>query len=100
VQGFAGIKVCGIECDVDARYVQLPYEIVKLGEGHVVHIRNSGLFAIRIAALTGAAEIVLVGFATQVYEALHGFRGLTEGLAALIAELQGQGVTVRQIEGV
>jgi hypothetical protein len=91
---FAGIKVCGVECAVEARYVNLPHERVQLAPGHEIEFRNNGLFAMRIAARAGAARLVLVGFDTARYEARYRFRGLTQGLAALIAELRGQGVEV------
>ena len=92
---FAGMRVIGFESDaVDALYVNMPHEVVTLGVGHVVHIRNNALAAIRLAQRAGAARIVLAGFDTARYEEQWTFRGLTEGLAALIAELRAQGVIV------
>ena len=96
-EDFAGLRVVGNESSIDALYVNMPHEIVTLAPGHVVHIRNNALAAIRIAAQGGAVKILLLGFDTEAYEALHDFRGLTEGLAALIAELQTRGVAIERI---
>jgi len=73
------------------------YETVTIGPGHVTEIRNNALAAIRIAALAGAAKILLLGFDPERYEAIHahtGFYGLVQGLEQIIAELRGKGVTV------
>lgn len=93
---FAGLRIVGIESERDALYVPLPYERVTVAPGHVLELRNNALSAIRIAAQAGAARIVLAGFDTDRYEELHGFPGLTAGLAALTAELQAQGIVVEQ----
>jgi len=95
---FDGLRVCGTECDLDVLYLHLPHEVVTLAPGHVIHIRNNGLAAIRVAAMAGASKILLLGFDTGRYEAFHGFRGLTEGLAQLTAELQARGVAVERID--
>lgn len=100
---FAGLRVTGTEsADLDALYLPMPYEVVTIREGHVVHIRNNGLAAARIAAQGGAAKILLLGFDTEHYEEVHahtGFLGLTEGLAALTAELEAQGIEVERVGG-
>ena len=96
---FAGLRVCGVECELEALYVNVPHEVVTLGANHVVHIRNNGLFAMRIAAMAGARRILLLGFDAARYEALHKFRGMAEALAALVAKLRAQGVAVDFIEG-
>lgn len=95
--GFQGIAVCGVDTDLhDAMYAGMFYE--RAGS---VEIRNNGLAALRIAFRAGAKRIKLVGFDTAKYEALHahtGFRGLTEGLAQLVAEVRAAGVLVEMIE--
>lgn len=91
---FDGLRVVGVECEADAMYAGLLYERVVLGEGHVIEIRNNLLAAIRIAAATGSARIALYGVDTAAYEAEHDFRGVTEGLAALVAELGARGIAV------
>lgn len=91
---FDGLRVVGVECDVDAMYNGLMYERVVLGEGHVIEIRNNLLAAIRLAAACNPARITLYGVDTSAYEAQHDFRGVTEGLAALVAELGARGITV------
>jgi len=91
---FAGMRVVGVESDIDAFYVHLPHEVVTLAPGNIVHLRNNAMSAMRIAAAAGAAKLVLFGFDTECYEELHSFSGLTIGLAALIAELRAKGVQV------
>ena len=91
---FAGMRIVGVESDLDAFYVHLPHEVVTLGPGNIVHLRNNAMAAMRIAAAAGAAKLVLLGFDTDRYEELHSFPGLTIGLAALIAELRAQGIEV------
>jgi hypothetical protein len=95
---FAGMKVCGLECEVDALYPGMMYETVVMGPAHSIEIRNNGLAAVRLAARAGAAKILLVNFDTERYERNHGFSGLTEGLAALITELRVQGVEVEIVD--
>jgi len=94
---FAGLRIIGFEGDIDALYAGLPYEVVTLAPGNVVHIRSNALAAVRIAAMAGAAKILLLGFDTERYEAIHNFQGLTVGLAALIAELGAQGIEVERV---
>lgn len=91
---FDGLRVVGVECDADAMYAGLLYERVEMGVGDTIEIRNNLLAAIRIAAATGAARIVLYSVDTAAYEAQHDFRGVTEGLAALVAELGARGIAV------
>lgn len=93
-EDFEGLRVCGVECDVDALYCGMWYETVQIAPGHTIEIRNNGLAAIRIAERAGAAKILLLGFDAARYEALHEFRGLTEGLAQITAELRSRGVEV------
>jgi hypothetical protein len=93
-EDFGGMRVVGIESDVDALYVRLPHETVTLAPGHVVELRSNALAAMRIAAAAGAAKLVLLGFDTERYEQIHSFPGLSIGLAALTAELRAQGIEV------
>jgi hypothetical protein len=93
-EDFAGMRIVGIESDVDALYVHLPHEVVTLAPGHVVELRNNALSAMRIAAAAGAVKLVLFGFDPARYEDIHSFPGLAIGLAALIAELHAQGIEV------
>ena len=96
---FAGQRVVGIERAVlDALYVDMPYEVVTISPGHVLHIRNNALSAIRIAAQAGASEILLYGMDPDEYETLHAFRGFAEGLHALLAELQARGIVCRIVK--
>lgn len=98
---FKGLRVCGVECDIDALYAGMFYEAVALGEGHVIEIRNNALAAIRIAALAGAAKIILLGFDPERYEEVHahtGFRGLVQGLEQIAAELRARGIEVERID--
>lgn len=105
-KGFSGICVIGYECDeADAMYVNLPHERITLGEGHAIEVRNNGLVAIRVAARAGAAKILLLGFDRGRYEARAsnvaiGFRGMEEGLSALIAELRGKGIEIERVDSV
>ena len=93
---FKGIRVCGIECDIDALYPGLMYESVGS-----LQIRNNALAAIRIAYLAGAKKIILLGFDPERYEEVHfhtGFTGLVEGLKQITAELQAKGIEVERID--
>lgn len=99
--GFDGLRVCGVECDLDALYAGMFYETVQMGEGHTLQIRNNALAAIRIAALAGASTILLLGFDPERYEEVHahtGFKGLTQGLEQISAELRAKGVDVKRID--
>lgn len=109
---FSGLRVCGIDDpDTDALYAGMFYERVTISEGNTVETRNNGLAAIRIAALAGAKKIILCGFdpaeagywhgrlsaeAQEYLDAVVGepYPGLTNGLAAIIAELRAQGIEV------
>jgi hypothetical protein len=102
VDGFnySGLKVCGVESDdIDALYAGMFYETITLAPGHVIEIRNNALAAIRIAALAGAAKILLLGLDARRYDALHadcGFHGFTAGLAQVTAELRAQGIEIEE----
>jgi hypothetical protein len=97
---FAGMRVCGIECDIDALYPGMMYEVVNLGPGHTIEIRNNGLAAVRLAAQLGAAKILLVNFDADRYEDLHaatGFHGLVKGLDQIITDLRAKGIEVERV---
>lgn len=109
--GFAGIRICGVECDLDAMYLHLPHERVVLGAGNIIETRNNGLAAIRVAAMAGASKILLLGFDPETnghfYDAItdpgysgEWYPGLTAGLAALFAELRGQGIDIEFVREV
>lgn len=98
---FAGLRVCGVPCDIDALYPGMLYESVQLGPGHTIEIRNNALAAIRIAQRMGAAKIILLGFDPERYQEVHahtGFTGLAAGLAQITAELQAAGIEVQRID--
>lgn len=98
---FQGMKICGVECDIDALYAGMFYERVQIDAGHTVEVRNNALAAIRIAALAGAAKILLLGFDPERYEEIHahtGFFGLVQGLAQITAELRARGIEVERID--
>lgn len=98
-EGFEGIKICGVECEVDAKYIGTYYDRVEIGPSHVISIRNNGLFGIRCAALGGAAKILLVGFNPELYEAIHApWFGLVKGLEQVTAELRARGIEVERVE--
>ena len=99
--GFAGLRVCGVECDYDALYAGMFYETVQMAEGHTLQIRNNALAALRIAARAGAKKIILLGFDPVRYEEVHahtGFAGLVQGLAQITAELRANGIEIEQID--
>jgi hypothetical protein len=99
--GFKGICVCGVPCDIDAMYAGMFYERVAMPDGATLEVRNNALAAVRIAARTGAAKIVLLGFDCARYEEVHkdtGFSGLTQGLAQMVAELRAAGIVIEQID--
>lgn len=92
--GYAGMYVIGFPCDRDALYPGVRYERVTMADGRVLEYRNNGILAIRIAADMGAARIVLAGFDTPRYEKIYNFPGITEGLAAVIAEVRARGIPI------
>ena len=101
---FGGLRIVGFDYDAepDVMVLNLPHERITLGEGHVVEIRNNGLAAIRVAAMTGAASILLLGFDRGLYEKREnnvaiGLIGLEEGLDALIAELRARGIEIERV---
>jgi hypothetical protein len=99
--GFTGIRVCGIQCDLDAMYAGMWYETVQMPGGEQLQIRNNALAAIRIASKTGAQKIILLGFDPERYEEVHahtGFRGLKQGLEQITAEIRAAGIEVERID--
>jgi hypothetical protein len=103
--GCSGTRVCGVECDLDAAYLNIAHETVVLEPGHVVQIRNNGIAAIRLAAMFGAAKILLLGFDAEPFEHFYPdvdpdwdrYPGLSIGLAALIEELHAGGIEVERL---
>ena len=97
---FTGLRVCGVECDIDALYAGMFYETVTLKSGAVTEIRNNFLAAIRIAVRMGAAKIVLAGLDADLYDEVNahtGFSGFAEGLAKVLNEVRVQGVQVERV---
>lgn len=97
--GFKGIRVCGVECDIDALYPGMMYENVNMGEAHDITIRNNALAAVRIAERMGAKKIILLGFDPERYEEVHahtGFTGLVAGLRQITNELVAKGIEVER----
>jgi hypothetical protein len=98
---FEGIRVVGVPCDAEAEYAGITYEVVRMSPNEVLHIRNNGLLAMRIAAQAGAKKIVLVGFDPPAYqekqvELGYDFRGYVEGFAIVKADLEAAGIEVAQ----
>lgn len=94
-EDFIGARIIGFESDsIDAYYMPLPHEQVEVAPGHVLHLRSNLLAAIRIAAMAGAAKILLLGIDIDRYQALHDAPGVGAGLQALIHELAATGVAV------
>lgn len=107
---FAGIRLSGFEHDdIEAFYIGAMYERVQIAEGHVIEMRNSGLAAIRCAALTGPARILLAGFNPETaahcaeaadadeHPATDPYPYLAEGLAHVIREVRAQGIEVEHV---
>lgn len=102
VQGIRGTPVCGVECDLVAAYLNIPHETVTIEPGYTIQTRNNGLAAIRLAALFGAARIVLLGFDPPPFRHFYDdvdsdwdqYPGLAQGLIALVAELEARGIDV------
>lgn len=101
-ENFNGIKVCGVECDYDAYYLGMFYETVRIDKNHVIEIRNNALAAIRIAVITGASKIILLGFDPERYEEIHfkkcGFYGFVQGLDQVVADVRSKGIIVERID--
>ena len=99
---FAGLRVTGVlDDDLDALYIGPRWERVQMEAGRVIEIHNSGLTAVRVAALMGASRIILAGFAPETQRRWHDDEvdtgadmGLTGALKALEAELTARGVIV------
>ena len=97
---FKGMRVCGVECDLDALYAGMFYETVNLPSGAVIEIRNNFLAAIRIAVRMGVTKIILAGLDADLYDKVHahtGFEGFAEGLGKVLAEVQAQGVQIERV---
>ena len=100
--GFKGMRILGIDHpEYDALYPGLMYERVQMPDGANIEIRNNALAALRIAFLSGAKKIILLGFDPERYEEIHshtGFRGLSQGLEQMTAEIRAAGVEVERID--
>ena len=100
---FTGLRVCGIDCEIEALYAGMWYETVTLKSGAAAEIRNNFLAAIRIAVRMGASKIILAGVDADLYDQIHahtGFQGFAEGLAKVLPEVQAQGVQIERIGGI
>jgi hypothetical protein len=92
---FVGLMVSGQEGDINTLYLPMPDEIITLAPWHILQVRNSGLMAVRIAAMAGAARILLCGFHPELEP--DKYPGLAAGLTALIAELREKGIEVERM---
>jgi hypothetical protein len=101
---FAGLRVTGIKDDtLDALYIGPRWEPVRLDANTVIEIHNSGLTAVRIAALMGASRIIMAGFDPENPRHWYddhvdtgGYVGLSQALQAIEAELTARGVIVER----
>ena len=101
---FAGLRVTGVQDDdLDALYIGPRWERVQLAPGHEIEIHNSGLTAVRIAALMGASRIIMAGFDPENPRHWYddhvdtgGYVGLSQALQAIEAELTAKGVIVER----
>ena len=104
--GFRGLMLSGVpDCE---HYIGLGYERFRVDANTEKEIRNSGLTAIRVAAQMGATRILLVGFdpetsgyaagyAPGVQQSGKPYGDMAVALAAIVAELAAQGVTVERV---
>ena len=101
---FAGLRVTGVQDDdLDALYIGPRWERVQMAPGHEIEIHNSGLTAVRIAALMGASKIIMAGFAPENPRHWYdddvdtgNYVGLSQALQALEDELTAKGVKVER----
>ena len=106
---FKGVKICGAnDPRTDAIYVPFPAEMFQTDKA-VKFIFNNGIAAIRLAVMTGASEILLLGFdplkrGTFYDDEDQGPNGevLYEGLDIIlqnvIEELRSKGIIIRGIK--
>lgn len=100
---FKGRRVTGVADDaLDALYIGPRYETVTIARNHVIEVCNSGVTAVRIASLMGAARIVLAGF-DYPHRTGHfyddevdtgQYLGVPEAIAALVDQLRAGRVVV------
>ena len=106
-KNFAGMRACGVQSDnVNAIYIGQMSEKIRIAEGHIVEMTNSGIAAIRLAAKMGAAKIILAGFNPDSGGHFEGrpsnsdqftndhWRYLSIGLGSIVSELRAKGIDV------
>jgi hypothetical protein len=95
-QDFDGLYVVGTPGDGPGLYIGMFYERVTLAPGHEIEFRNTGLLAIRVAAMMGAAKIVLAGFDAYEYERRYDYqyKGIVQAFDSLVAHLRASGTEV------
>jgi len=104
LRDFAGLRVTGVlDDDLDALYIGPRWERVQIAPGHEIEILDSGLTAVRVAALMGASRIIMAGFAPENPRHWYddevdtgAYVGLAEALKALESELTARGVIVER----
>jgi hypothetical protein len=108
-QAFAGVKVSGQPTDRADVCIPAREERIQISETHCVHLRSSGLAAIRLAVAAGAKRILLAGFDPQGghFHAGHKpprvapepttYQAWEAGLNALAAELGASGIEVLRV---
>lgn len=106
-KNFRGLRVTGSQSiNNDALYIGKFQETFRIDGAHA-QVRNSGLAALRIAGMLGAARIVLAGFDPQAGGHFYNttvddsnkperYRYVEEGLGIIAEELRAQGVIVER----
>jgi hypothetical protein len=105
LRAFEGMRVAGVDDpDHDALYAGPFWERVQIAPGNEIEFRNSGVAAIRIAALMGASNILLAGFDPDTQRHWYDdevdtgeYVGLSQAVKALIEDLIARGVVVEFI---
>ena len=95
---FPGLRVTGIEdMELDALYVGHRFFSVRI-HGDTIHIRNSGVEAVRIAGEMGAARILLAGFDVTDRDGFP-YDGVAAALAGVVRDLEARRVVVSRMGG-
>jgi hypothetical protein len=92
---FDGLRVCAQEGDIDAHLVRLPTDLVVMGPGHSVDMRNSALAAVWLAAEAGASKILLYGF--DLITAPDSCAILAAAFKQLAERLRARGIEVERV---